>query len=71
MYAASYTTTEIHIIFEKLRRDHTLDAEEIIKIKSALLSEFALWDHGKRLGTTVHLGALRNNNTRALQGLGP
>ncbi len=42
-----------------------------MKFKSALLFEFALWDHEKGWVQQYHLGALRGNNTRKLNELGP
>jgi glucuronate isomerase len=44
---------------------------EILKFKSAMLVHFALWDHEKDWVQQYHLGALRNNNTRAFKNLGP
>jgi glucuronate isomerase len=40
------------------------------KIKSAMLIEFAKWDHEKGWVQQYHLGALRNNNARMLSMLG-
>ena len=36
-----------------------------------MLYEFALWDHEKNWVQQYHLGALRNNNARAYQEIGP
>jgi glucuronate isomerase len=71
IYAADYTDQEIKIIFSKIRGNQAISAEENLKFKSALLHEFALWDHEKGWVQQYHLGALRNNNTRALATLGP
>ncbi|MNY11320.1 Uronate isomerase [compost metagenome] len=43
----------------------------MLKFKSAMLFEFALWDHEKGWVQQYHLGALRNNNNRLLSQLGP
>lgn len=71
VYAADYTEQEIKNAFRKIRSGEHLNAVETLKIKSALLHEFALWDHEKGWVQQFHLGALRNNNTRAMRRLGP
>lgn len=71
MYVEPYTLQEIKTIFKKIRGGNALDKVEILKIKSALLYEFAVWDHEKEWVQQYHLGALRNNNSRALRKLGP
>lgn len=71
MYAEDYTDHEIKIIFLKARSGIRLTDEEALKLKSALLFQFALWNHEKGWVQQFHLGALRNNNTRLLKQLGP
>ena len=71
IYAEPYSTQEIKTIFLKIRSSQYLDIAEIVKIKSALLHEFALWDHEKGWVQQFHLGAFRNNNSRARRRLGP
>lgn len=71
MHAEPYTEQEVQLIFKKIRGGQSLNALEILKIKSALLFEFALWDHQKGWVQQFHLGALRNNNSRAMRQLGP
>ncbi|OKS88447.1 glucuronate isomerase [Mucilaginibacter polytrichastri] len=71
IYAEDYTEEEIRSIFKKIRDNHPLLPLEILKFKSAMLFEFALWDHKKGWVQQYHLGALRNNNSRALRTLGP
>jgi glucuronate isomerase len=71
MYAEDYTAGEIARIFGKVRDGQQPDASETLKFKSALLVEFAVWDWEKGWVQQFHLGALRNNNTRALHRLGP
>lgn len=70
IYAEDYTARELESAFAKIRSGETLRTDEILKMKSALLHEFALWDHEKGWVQQYHLGALRNNNTRAMQVLG-
>ena len=71
IYAGDYTDTEVKAIFKKIRHNHSLMPLEITKFKSAMLFNFALWDHEKGWVQQYHLGALRNNNARALSTLGP
>jgi len=70
-YAASYTDSEIKKIFSKVRSGKTLDNGECLKFKSAMMVEFALMDHEAGWVMQLHLGALRNNNTRLFNSLGP
>jgi glucuronate isomerase len=71
LYAEDYKDEEIAIIFNKIKNNDTLMPLEIIKFKSAMLFHFALWDHEKGWVQQYHLGAMRNNNTRAFNQLGP
>jgi glucuronate isomerase len=71
LYAASYTEHEINVIFTKIRAEKVLSHEEALKFKSAMLYYFALWDNEKGWVQQYHLGALRNNNTRAVAEAGP
>jgi len=70
MYAEDYTEREISQIFKKIWSGEGLTLAENLKFKSALLHEFALWDWEKGWVQQFHLGALRNNNSRALRRLG-
>lgn len=71
IYAEDYTEAEIKTCFDKIRSGKELDQQEIMKFKSAMLIEFAKWDHEKGWVQQYHLGALRNNNARMLHQLGP
>lgn len=71
IYAEDYTPEEVKVIFVKIRSNTVLTLEEVLKFKSAMLFEFALWDHEKGWVQQYHLGALRNNNNRLLSQLGP
>ena len=71
IYAEDYKDEEIALIFDKIRRNQMPDHSEVLKFKSAMLFRFALWDHEKGWVQQYHLGALRNNNSRMQQLLGP
>lgn len=71
MYAAHYTEEEIEAIFENIITAKELSKKEILQFKSAMLYHFAVWDHEKNWVQQYHLGALRNNNSRLLESLGP
>ena len=71
IYAEDYTQTEIVGIFAKIRSGGILSLEERKKFKSAMLVNFAEWDCEAGWVQQFHLGALRNNNSRMLQQLGP
>ena len=70
-YAEDYSEDEINTIFNKVRAGTALNETEILKFKSALLYELALMDHEKGWTQQFHIGALRNNNTRMFNMLGP
>lgn len=71
IYAEDYTSTEIAGIFAKIRSGGQLSKEEIRKFKSAMLVNFAQWDWEQGFVQQYHLGALRNNNSRKMEELGP
>jgi glucuronate isomerase len=71
IYAADYTEVEVAAIFDKARLDQKLTTAEIEQFKSAMLVELAIMDWEKGWTQQFHLGALRNNNARALRQLGP
>ena len=70
VYAEDFTEPEIVSLFDKLLQKKLLDSRGILKIKSALLYEFAVMDREKRWVQQFHLGALRNNNARMMRTLG-
>lgn len=70
-YAEDYTDQEIEAIFNKVRAGNSLTSLETAKFKSAMLVIFGEMDHAKGWTQQFHLGALRNNNSRMLQKLGP
>ena len=71
MYAEEYSESEIKAIFKKIRAGNELDYHEIVKFKSAMMIEFGLMNHQKNWTQMLHLGAMRNNNSRLFRILGP
>ncbi|RZK86705.1 MAG: glucuronate isomerase, partial [Pedobacter sp.] len=71
IYAEDYTEEEVAQIFLKIRKGESITLEENLKFKSAMLFQFALWDHERGWVQQYHLGAIRNNNDRLLASLGP
>ncbi len=70
-YAEEFEHPEMERIFLKVRSRRALNPVEVLKFKSALLIELAVMDHEKGWAQQFHVGALRNNNTRRLDQLGP
>jgi glucuronate isomerase len=71
IYADDFTGSEIDSIFTKIHSGKELNGTEQRKFRSAMLIHFAEWDWEKGWVQQFHLGALRNNNARMLQQLGP
>ncbi|MBL7970843.1 MAG: glucuronate isomerase [Prolixibacteraceae bacterium] len=70
-FAEDYTADEIDAAFLKIRAGYRLTAKEIQKFKSCMLYEFGRMDHSRGWAQQFHIGALRNNNTRLFNQLGP
>jgi glucuronate isomerase len=58
-------------IFAKARRGRAASPEEYAQFGTHLMLCFGRWDAARGWVKQLHLGALRNNNTRLLQKLGP
>lgn len=70
-YADDYTDKDIDTIFRKVISGRNLAPDEVTKFKSAMLYEMALMDWEKGWTQQFHYGAIRNNNSRLLNTLGP
>ncbi len=70
-YAEPYTEPEIRVIFRQLRKGKSISRADAMKFKSALMIEFGIMNHEKGWVQQLHLGAMRNNNTRMMRTLGP
>jgi glucuronate isomerase len=71
IYADDFTGSGINSIFYKIHGGKELNEVEQRKFKAAMLIHFAEWDWEKGWVQQFHLGALRNNNSRMMQTLGP
>jgi glucuronate isomerase len=71
VYAEDYTEEQIRRIFDLLRCGESVSREDVLNFKSAMLHEFALMDEEKGWVQQFHIGAMRNNNTRFANRLGP
>ena len=69
-YADEYTGKEVEEIFLKALGNQEVSEQEVRKFKSAMMHEFALMDNEKGWAFQMHIGALRNNNTRGYQNIG-
>ena len=71
IWADDCTREEAAAIFAKAREGYAVTAAEAVRYKSFLLHELAVMDAAKGWAMQIHYGALRNNNTRMLEKLGP
>lgn len=71
VYAEDYSLEEINKIFSKVLLNKELKLEEILKFKSAMLYEFSIMDYEKNWTQQLHLGAIRDTNTKMYRKLGP
>jgi glucuronate isomerase len=62
---------EIELIFSKIRKEQELTPKEMAQFKSMMMLEFALMDWQKGWVQQLHLGPMRNNNTRKFNQIGP
>ena len=70
-YAEDYTDAEINAIFNKVYGGNELTHQEILKFKSAMMVIFAEMDHESGWTQQFHYGAIRDNNTKMFNLLGP
>ncbi len=62
---------EARAIFAKVQDGQVPSAEEQAGFGALLMLEFGRWDAGRGWTKQLHLGAVRNNNTRMFSELGP
>ena len=70
-YAEDFEMEEIDKIFRNTLQGIRPTQEEVLKFRSAILLDFARMDHEKGWAQQFHIGAIRDNNTRMFNILGP
>lgn len=65
------THAQAKMIFAAVRGGRAATPEEALRYGSYLMLQFGKWDAARGWTKQLHLGALRNNNTRLLTKLGP
>ena len=70
-YAEDFEMEEIDKIFRNTLAGKMPTQEEVLKFRSAILLDFARMDHEKGWAQQFHIGAIRDNNTRMFNLLGP
>jgi glucuronate isomerase len=70
-YATPYTGAEVRAIFARVRAGKKATNGEADKFRSAMLYEGGLMDARANWVQQFHVGAIRNNNSRMLEKLGP
>ncbi|WP_026705470.1 glucuronate isomerase [Flavobacterium soli] len=71
IYFEDFTLTEVKSIFQKKRKNQPVTETEALKFQSAILLFLSEMYHQYGWVQQFHLGALRNNNTRMHNILGP
>jgi len=71
VWAEPYTDAQVRQIFAKVRGGGKATPEEIAQFRSAMLFECGRMDAKANWTWQIHYNALRNNNTRMFQKLGP
>ena len=70
-YAEDFEMDEIDKIFKNTLKGKQPTQQEVLKFKSAILLDFARMDYEKGWAQQFHIGAIRDNNTRMFNILGP
>lgn len=70
-FVTDFTDAEVKMIFAKVRGGVSLSHDEVLKLRCAVMLEFGRMDHERGWVQQLHIGALRNNNTRMFNKLGP
>ncbi|MCL2329728.1 MAG: glucuronate isomerase, partial [Phycisphaerae bacterium] len=64
IHSDDFTERDVAASFAKLRAGRSLSLDEIRRFNSAMLYHFGLMDHAKGWTQQLHIGPLRNNNSR-------
>ena len=71
VHASAFTDYLINNIFDKARSGRAVTPDEADQFKTAMMIEFGKMDADKGWTKQLHIGALRNNNSRLFNKLGP
>ncbi|MCU0470918.1 MAG: glucuronate isomerase [Arcicella sp.] len=71
IYAVDFSEEQAEKVFQKALAQQKISAEEALIYKSAVLHALGVMYHDLGWTQQFHLGALRNNNIRAMRELGP
>ena len=71
LYSEDYDDSDIEEYLNRALSGEILDPFEILEFRSALLYELALLNHKRGWVQQFHFGAMRNNNSRLFNELGP
>lgn len=71
VYAEPYTEPEISSVFDRARSGGVVTASDVRKFRSYMLFECMRMDCDSDWAVQIHYGALRNNNSRMFELLGP
>lgn len=67
----AYNGAEIDEIFQKGLKNEALTADQIVQFKTAILIELGKMYAAKNWAMQLHIGAIRNNNRRMFESVGP
>ena len=70
-YASDWSSPEVEESFTLLRSGRALSGEALLRFRSAVLYELLSMDASQGWTQQLHLGAMRNNNSRMMARLGP
>ena len=65
-----FSKSEVKTIFEKIRTKQPISHDHLIKFKSSMMVEFGRMDNDKNWVQQLHIGALRNNNSKMFAKVG-
>ncbi|MCP4122012.1 MAG: glucuronate isomerase [Bacteroidetes bacterium] len=70
-YSMDYTLEDVQAIFAHSRLHKPLSWDEVYTFRSYMLREMAVMNHEKGWVQQYHFGAMRNNNSRMYNAMGP
>ena len=70
-YASDWSSAQMEESFTLLRSGRALSGEALLRFRSAVLYELLSMDASQGWTQQLHLGAMRNNNSRMMARLGP